>query len=289
MTEMGPLSVFPLTPTIGAMVEGLDLCLPLSTDVVTGAREALQRHKVLFFRGQQPLLEDLVRFGRCFGPLQRYAAGPFAEGPVGERGDPRHPEVRVFEYGPSRRGREAFWHFDVLPSRRPAGAAILRAKVVPEVGGDTLFCDLAALYDGLPPGLRARLEGANAVYDLVFERQLARYRGRSEAEVMALRPEIPLETLPLVRTRADGTKVLLINPAFVVAIEGMSAPESKEVLSELRERIARPEAQYRHRWQAGDVAFWDNQACLHYATNNYFPARRTMERVTVTELASAPC
>ena len=42
-----------------------------------------------------------------------------------------------------------------------------------------------------------------------------------------------------------------------------------------------PEPQYRHRWQPGDIWFWDNTATQHYAANDYYPDRRRMERTAV--------
>src|SRR5262249_38068798 len=216
--------------------------------------------------------------------LQRYAPAAAGPGATGSSTHPAHPEVRVFHYDGSQKGRENFWHFDVMPDRQPAYGALLRARVVPAVGGDTLFCDLAALSLGLPAALRRRLEDAVGIYDLVFPRQLARFRGVPEAEVMALHPDVPLEEVPLVLTRAvDDRRVLFVNPGFLVGIKDMPAYESRALLDDLRAREARPELQCRFRWQPGDIAFWDNRACLHYATNNYFPHRRTMERLTLTD------
>lgn len=289
---LGALIVEPLTPLIGACASGIDLGAPVADADHASIREALRRHKVLVFSGQAVSVEALVAFARRCGTLQIYTDGggdPTPQPRAARAGSAAHPEVKVFDYGPERRGREAFWHFDVLPSRQPARAAILRARVVPEVGGDTLFCDLTAVYDALTPAVRARLETAIALYDLVFERQLARFRGQPEREVMAIRPEVPLEPLPLViAPYRDERKALFVNPSFLVRIEGWSAEESRALLAELREKIARPDVQCRVRWQAGDIAFWDNHACLHYATCNYWPRRRTMERLTLLDFAGEP-
>ena len=275
--ELGRLVLKPLTPVIGALVQGLDLRAELSPEDKESLAEALLRHKVLFFRGQALSTPELVAFGKRIGPLLSY-------GLTGGGVHPNHSEVKVFEYDEVRRGREAFWHFDVLPDRRPAGASILLARLVPEVGGDTLFCDLAAVHDAMPEAVRTRLSEATGLYDFVFERQLARFRGKSEAEVMALSPQIPIEEIPLVITRpGDGRKLLFVNPSFLIGIKGMSAEESREILTDLRTRIAQPEVQCRFRWEADDIAYWDNRACLHYATNNYWPERRVMERLTLRD------
>jgi taurine dioxygenase len=273
--ELGSLVLVPSTPLIGAEVQGLDLRTELAPETRESLEEALRRHKVLFFRGQELSSSELVAFGRRLGPLLSY-------GLTGGDIHPGHPELKVFEYDETRRGREAFWHFDVLPDRRPAKASILRARLVPEVGGDTLFCDLEAVYRSLPEADKTRLGETAGIYDFVFNRQLARFRGKSEAEVMAISPEIPLEEFPLVLTDpADGRKVLFVNPSFLIGIQGMTSEESRAVLDDLRTRINQPEFQCRHRWQPGDVAYWDNRSCLHYATNNYWPERRIMERLSL--------
>jgi taurine dioxygenase len=281
-SRIGGLRVSPLTPVIGASVEGLDLRVRPGAEERAWLAEAVRRHKVLFFRAPLLALDEFVAFGRALGTLQSYAPASLLAPdprPAAYRG---HPEVQVFEYDAAQRGREAFWHFDVLPSRRPARAALLRARVVPEVGGDTLFCDLAAVYASLPAALKDRLQHAVALYDLVFERRLARFRGASEADVMALAPE-PLQELPLVVSSPGADTVLFLNPALIVGIQGMAAGEYRDTIADLRARIERPEFQCRHRWQPDDVALWDNRACLHYATADYWPRQRLMERVTVVD------
>jgi taurine dioxygenase len=282
---IGTLTVAPLTPLIGAVVGGVDPRRPLSPSERRSIEEALARHKVLFFRGWPLSVSQLVAFARTFGPLQSY--GPPA--PFGHPSPPSppHPEVWVFEYG-AERAREAFWHFDVLPTRRPARGAMLRARAVPEVGGDTLFCDMTAVYESLPHHRRARLEGAVAVYDMSPARRLARYQGKSEDEVMSVAGD-PLVEIPLVRSRPpNGDKCLVVNPDFLVGIRGLEPGEAEEIALDLRLRIGRPDFQCRFRWQPDDLAFWDNRACLHYATNNYFPERRVMERVTLIDDENGP-
>lgn len=271
---LGPLVVRPCTPVLGADLEGIDARVPPGGAALAALAEAVRRHRVVFLHVQDLATSELVAFGRALGTLQVY----------GTPGLP--PELQVFAYGAEQRGRESFWHFDVLPSRQPARAALLYAREVPPVGGDTLFCDLGAAYAGLSAELRHRLEGAAGVYDLVFERRLARFRGATDAEAMALAGE-PLRRWPLVVRLPYGPPVLFLNPSFLVGIDGMADAEWRAAAAEMRARIDRPELQCRHRWRAGDLALWDNRACLHYAASDYFPRRRVMERVSVVDAVGA--
>ena len=272
---LGQLHVAPLTPSIGAMVSGLDLRAAANDDEV---REAVRRHKVVFFRAQDLSTLDFVAFGRRFGTLQRYGADPAGPGASGSGTDPAHPEIRVFEYDASRRGRENFWHFDVMPDRRPARGAILRARVVPAVGGDTLFCDMYAAYEGLSDRIRRSLDGLRAVHD--FTRTFGRLM--SAEELAKKQQEFPPAEHPVVRTHPEtGRKGLYVNAAFTSHIVGLEPTESDRLLELLYRQATVPEYQCRFRWRRHSVAFWDNRAVQHYAASDYFPSPRLMERVTI--------
>jgi taurine dioxygenase len=85
-----------------------------------------------------------------------------------------------------------------------------------------------------------------------------------------------------VRTHPEtGRKTLFVNAAFTQYVVGMPRDESAELLDVLYRQAAYPEYQCRFRWAPGDIAFWDNRATQHYATSDYFPQRRVMERITI--------
>ena len=57
--------------------------------------------------------------------------------------------------------------------------------------------------------------------------------------------------------------------------------ESRTILDFLLRQARVPEYQFRLEWAVGTIAFWDNRSVQHYATHDYLPHRRTMERVTL--------
>jgi taurine dioxygenase len=41
------------------------------------------------------------------------------------------------------------------------------------------------------------------------------------------------------------------------------------------------EYQCRFKWEDDSVAFWDNRSCQHYASSDYWPEIRIMERASI--------
>ena len=121
---------------------------------VAALRQALLRHKVLFFRGQSLDPAALTGLARLFGePTEAHPVEPSVEG---------HPEVLALDSDEG--ARADVWHSDLTFQERPPMGALLHAVVVPPVGGDTIWSDMAATYEAMSPTLRGFLDGLTATH-----------------------------------------------------------------------------------------------------------------------------
>lgn len=258
----------PLTPTIGAELHGIDLRQDLSDEAIGEVRRALLTWKVVFFRDQAITRAQHIAFARRFGALEIHPATPK---------DQTDPEVLRIEHGPDNKGKENAWHSDVTWRAEPSLGSILRSIEIPPVGGDTLFADMYAAYEGLSAEMKRTVDGLTARHDIarVFAKRLGQ-----DAE--ALRAKFPVQEHPVVRTHPEtGRRLIYVNTAFTEEIVGLSRRESDWLLQHLYAQAAFPEYQCRFRWTSNALAFWDNRACQHYAASDYYPGRRVIERVTV--------
>jgi taurine dioxygenase len=261
------LMIEPLTPFIGAEITGVDL-REVTQEQVTGIRAALLKHQVVFFRDQTLNQEEHIRFARQFGELEIHPATPKGQ---------NNPEVLHIAHGPESKGRENMWHSDVTWREKPSLGSILKAVEVPAVGGDTLFANMAEAYERLPDDIKDKIAGKIGVHDIARV-----FAGRLNKTAEQLRETYPVMEHPIVRTHPEtGANVLYVNNAFTSHIKGMDEDESKELLQALYRTASNPELQCRFRWKAGSLAFWDNRACQHFASSDYFPQVRKMERVTI--------
>jgi taurine dioxygenase len=87
---------------------------------------------------------------------------------------------------------------------------------------------------------------------------------------------------PVVRTHPEsGRRSLFVNPQFTAYVVELSLRQGEALLDEVYRHMTAPELTVRHRWRPGDVAFWDNRATMHDATQDYGDAARVMHRVTL--------
>jgi taurine dioxygenase len=255
--------------TLGAEISGVDLREPLDDATFAELERALLAFKVLFFRDQDLSPAQHAAFGRRFGELEIH---PFLPSPEG------CPEVVLLAKNEAVGGYENGWHSDVTWREAPSLGSILRCRECPPVGGDTLFADMAAAYRGLPRDVRARIDGLRAVHDFtrVFGFMLP------PDELAKKREEYPPASHPVVRTHPrTGEKCLYVNRGFTSHVEGMDADESERLLAYLYQQASCPEYQVRFRWKRNSIAFWDNRSTQHYASSDYWPEVRVMERVTI--------
>ncbi|MFI6059724.1 TauD/TfdA dioxygenase family protein [Streptomyces sp. NPDC051286] len=261
-------SLSPCSPTIGAEIQGVDLAQPLTEELHAELHRALLEWKVLFFRDQDMTARQHRDLTRAWGTPQVH---PFLT-----KADVT--EVVQLAHDAQSPGTENIWHSDVSFETTPPMGSILRAVEVPEVGGDTLWADMAAAYDGLTDDVKERLEGLRAVHDFT----LAFGRNLSPDELARRQREHPPVAHPVVRTHPEtGRKLIYVNRIFTDHIEGLSREESREILEFLQSQALHPEYQCRLRWRRGTVAFWDNRVTQHYACADYYPHKRVMERTTI--------
>jgi taurine dioxygenase len=268
------LHVEPLGPAIGARIHGLDLAAPLDDAAVVALDQALVRHQVLFFTGQDLAPPQLRDFAARFGALHIHPVYPHV---------PEVPQIIVLDTDANNLPDNDNWHTDVTFIETPPLGAVLHARQLPPSGGDTLWSSMSAAFDALSPRLRRLLDGLTAEHD--FEKSFPRERfagAEDRGRWLEARLGNPPVRHPVVRRHpVSGAAGLFVNFGFTTRILELPKPESDVLLRFLFDHVARPEFTVRHRWQPGDVAFWDNRATQHYAVADYLPARRVMHRATI--------
>ena len=282
------LGIQPNGEILGATVKGADLSQPLSDGDFVAVLRALGQYGVLRFPGQSLTPAAQKAFASRFESLEVNVAGMFQ--------DAEHPEIMFLSnivengkpIGLADAGQD--WHTDMSYSAVIALANVLYAIKVPrdESGralGATRFASMHAAYDGLPQELKDRLANATAVHDFnKFWEMMRREKGsKRPALTEAQRRQKPPVPHPVFLTHPiTGRKVLYANPGYTMRIEGLPEQESDEILSFLFAHQLKPQYQYEHLWNEGDLMMWDNIGTLHTAIADYGPHQpRLMQRCQV--------
>mgnify|MGYP002651659610 CR=1 FL=1 len=275
-----PLDIRPVTGTIGAEIRGVTLSGDLDEATIQAIKDAVVRHKVVFFRDQHEL--DDARheaFAARFGDPVAHPTVPVAEG------------SRYLLELDSKEGYAASsWHTDVTFVDAYPKGSILRAITIPEAGGDTLWANGETAYEGLPEALRQLVNNLWAVhtnvYDYAAVLQNAPKNDDAENARSAFNRNVFASTVyetehPVVRVHpVSGQRSLLLGH-FVKQFVGLNQADSARLFQILQDHITRPENVVRWNWRKGDVAFWDNQSTQHRAVADFGLQRRTLRRATV--------
>lgn len=274
------VSVNRIGNTFVGEVQDIDLAQPIDSATAQELRQAWWDNSILVFRDQDLTQEQHVAFSRHFGDLQGHTVKDWLL--------PTHPEILVL----SNRGRGgvkplenggAYWHSDITYQEVPPKGSILRAVTVPPEGGDTLYADMYAAYEGLDDETKAQIAGKTAIHNYKHRYLKMAEGGKRSAPTPEQLAEWQDVEHPIVLEHPQsGRKALFVNEGFTVAIKGMEKAESDALLARLFEHSVRPEFVYAHKWRAGDIVMWDNRCTMHCATPyDAEKYERTMHRTTI--------
>jgi len=283
------IQVKPLAAAMGAEI--CDVDVPNMTDEqFAEVRDALFRHKMIYFRNQKLSHADHEVFSLRFGP--------FAEDAY-TSGVPDHRNVHPLIKEADDRSKHVFgegWHTDSPFLPEPPSVTILRSIQIPPYGGDTIWCNSALAYDMLSDTYKAMIAGLKVHFSMrdvlksVQENsetrdnpmgKLAATKGAAQLSDDLLR-KIKGNVHPMVRTHpVSGEKALYVDGSYAVGIDGMTEEEARPILDFLVEHLVQHAFTCRLRWEPDMLVAWDNRLCVHQAFNDYQGFRREMYRTTV--------
>ncbi|MBV6307213.1 TauD/TfdA family dioxygenase [Candidimonas humi] len=273
-SSVATIKIERINGNIGAILHNVELSRPQSEAEFAVIHQALMDHGVIVMRNQKITLQQQMDFARRFGELSIHPFSPNLD-------DKR--EVIVLDYSADNPpALTDQWHADETFRKNPPMGTILRAKVVPEYGGDTLFSSMAAAYTGLSERMKRYIHSLEALHDFKPWRPLFTTSEKHQQKLRELEREYPNPWHPVVRVHpVTKRRILNVNAQFTVKLRDLKTDESDMILNYLYSRAAIPEYQLRVKWEPDTVVMWDNRTVQHYAPHDYYPQRRTMERITV--------
>jgi taurine dioxygenase len=265
----------------GAAIRGVDLTRALSPAEVAEIRAAWLEHQVVAFPDQPMEIADIERFATYMGPN---GEDPYIEAIAG------HPRVVQVRREPDEKAPifAETWHSDWSFLKHPPAATVLYGNIIPPTGGDTLFANQYAAWDGLAGSMKALLKDKKAIHSA--RRGYARdgmYGEKDKGRSMAIKygdSALKTQLHPLARPHSEtGRLALYVSPGYTIGIDGIPDDEAIPILKELFAHQARPEYLYRHKWSQGMLLMWDNRSVIHAATGGYEGHRRLLHRITVAD------
>ena len=141
-------SVKKLSGCIGAELSGVDLTSDLDKSVLDEIEKLLLEHEVIFFRDQDISWQQHKEIAEHFGSLQSHPAYSSPDG---------YPEITILESTAEKPTKIESWHTDMTFLKSPPLCSILRSKICPPKGGDTMWSSMNGAYENLSPAMQSFL------------------------------------------------------------------------------------------------------------------------------------
>ena len=162
-TQPAGVTVTPLAAAVGAEIRGIDLSGDIDKNTYDWIHQAVIRHGVLVFRGQDLDAPRFHAFASRFGPLQVHVLRKYRHKDFPGLSWLTNVEAdgSVDRFGVT---RATAWHTDGSFTDDPPTLGILHAKEVPSKGGGTLFASMKAAYSALPDDRKAALAALTGLH-----------------------------------------------------------------------------------------------------------------------------
>ena len=264
---------------LGIEIKGLNLNSKLPKEVIEKIRSAWLENGVAVFPNQDLTHDQFENFSLEFG---NFGEDPFLGG-LEEK--PNIVEVKRLaseKASPFGGG----WHSDWSFQSNPPAATFLLSKIIPPVGGDTLFANTQKAYEDLDDEMKLKINNLKVVHSAKLpyadDGFYATEKETRSMNIITSKEAKKEQIHPLVKTHPETQKKgLFINPVYTSRILDVPDEESFLLLSTLYEHMTQEKYVFRHKWSENMLLMWDNRTVMHMAEGGYDGYDRLLYRITI--------
>ena len=178
------------------------------------------------------------------------------------------------------------WHSDWSFQENPPAATFLLSKIIPPIGGDTLFANTQIAYEDLDAEMKSKIDNLRVVHSAKLpyadDGFYATEKEQRSMNIITSKEAKKEQIHPLVKVHPETQKKgLFINPVYTSHICGFNEEESFLLLSKLYEHMTQEKYIYRHKWNENMLLMWDNRTVMHMAEGGYDGYDRLLHRITI--------
>lgn len=254
------ITIQPTASTLGATITDVDLAA-LDGLGWRDVEEAFNEYALLIFPGQALSENAQISFAKRFGEIEILDENAMTVPLTNKGADGKLLADDTFRMK-LLAGNEG-WHTDSSYMPLAAKASVLSAHVVPSSGGQTEWADSRAAYDTLDQAMKDQVQALTAYHSYFYSQAKLGHEVEVGAGYGFFEGEPPLR--PLVKVHPETGRSALYIGRHAGRIAGMDDDLAEKLLSELMTFICQAPRTYKHTWERGDIAVWDNRCLLHRA------------------------